>query len=330
MRTLWIGLLSLALPILAAVPLAAQTTGRPPGDGPTEVKIQIIFLDLERVSSAEQNFTANLAYRARWKDERLRHAGPGQTFMPLSDIWHPRVQVVNQQSLQKTLPDEARVSPEGEVATTQRFWGQFSQPMQLHDFPFDEQTLSVEVVAAGQEPGAVTFIADPEGPSAVPESLSVSDWRIHAWNAHPFDFTISTAARTLPGFRIDLTAARVRRYHMVQVVLPLVMIICMSWIVFWINPANANPRISVSVTAMLTLVAYRFAIAASLPRIAYLTRLDWFILGSSLLVFASLIEVAVTSVLCEKGRDETARRLNVWMRVVCPIAFVLVALLALA
>ena len=46
---------------------------------------------------------------------------------------------------------------------------------------------------------------------------------------------------------------------------------------------------------MLTLIAYRFAIGSEVPKLPYLTRLDAFILASSLLVFLSLIEVMLTT-----------------------------------
>ncbi len=46
---------------------------------------------------------------------------------------------------------------------------------------------------------------------------------------------------------------------------------------------------------MLTLIAYRFLLGGMLPRISYLTRLDYFLLGSTVLVFLALVEAACTS-----------------------------------
>ena len=81
---------------------------------------------------------------------------------------------------------------------------------------------------------------------------------------------------------------------------------------------------------MLTLVAYRFAVSASLPKIAYLTRMDWFILGSSLLIFASLLQVVATTYMMEKEKVVLARRINQYTRIIAPIAFLLVAYFSLA
>ena len=87
------------------------------------------------------------------------------------------------------------------------------------------------------------------------------------------------------------------------------------------DPAESGTDISVAVTSMLTLIAYRFAIGTFLPVISYLTRLDLFILGSTLLVFFSLVEVVVTSNLARKKRMELAYTID---RISCwafPIAF---------
>ena len=312
---------TLGLVMGLAVAAAAQGTIRPSDDQDiTEVRLQVGLLDLERIQSAEQSFTANLFYAARWRDEGLRHEGPGPKTLSLDEIWHPRLQLVNQQRLVKTFGDVATVTPDGQVTVAQRVWGQFSQPLQLREFPFDVQTLHVEIVGSGHDEGTVTFLPDPDHPSVVSDALSITDWEIGGWSARPSEFLIAGITRSVPSFRLELTLARIHGYHLVQVILPLLMIIFMSWIVFWINPKNTNPRISVSVTAMLTLIAYRFAVGRSLPPIGYLTRLDWFILGASLLVFAALVEVIVTVFLCESGREKTALRINRWMRVIGPVA----------
>jgi hypothetical protein len=320
----------IALIALAQSSLAAELTSRPGDeDEPTEVKIEAVLLDLQDITGANQSFTANFAYIARWHDDRLRHEGPGQRTLSLDDIWHPRLQIVNRQSIQETFPAEAQVSPEGDVALVQRVWGQFSQPLLLKDFPFDQQSLNINLVGTGHEDGNVNFISDPEFPSSVADTFSISDWKLTAWNAGPMTLTVARADRGAPGFRFDLSVERVRSYHIVNVILPLVMIICMSWVVFWLDPKTAAPRVSVAVTAMLTLIAYRFAVGTSLPKIAYLTRMDWFVLGSSILVFASLLEVVITSWLAGEDRLDAAHKINRRMRVIAPIAFLLIVLFSL-
>jgi cadmium resistance protein CadD (predicted permease) len=110
------------------------------------------------------------------------------------------------------------------------------------------------------------------------------------------------------------------------VIVPLVLIVAMSWVVFWIDPRESGTQISVAITAMLTVMAYRFAVGTNLPKLEYMTRLDLFILGSSILVFVSLIQVVVTSSLAKSDRILKARKIDLWCRWLFPIVFVLIAL----
>ena len=109
-----------------------------------------------------------------------------------------------------------------------------------------------------------------------------------------------------------------------KVIIPLVLILAMSWVVFWIDPTESGTQISVAITTMLTLIAYRFAIGTALPKVSYLTRLDYFILISTVLVYATLVEVVVTSTLAKRGKLERARKIDRWSRWLFPWGFALV------
>jgi hypothetical protein len=87
-------------------------------------------------------------------------------------------------------------------------------------------------------------------------------------------------------------------------------IIAMSWVVFWIDPKFVAPRLSVAVTSMLTLIAYRFLLGALLPRLSYLTRMDFFLIGATLLVLATVVQVAVTTRAEDRDQGRRARRIN--------------------
>jgi cadmium resistance protein CadD (predicted permease) len=73
---------------------------------------------------------------------------------------------------------------------------------------------------------------------------------------------------------------------------------------------------------MLTLIAYRFAIGATLPAISYLTRLDVFILLSTILIYASLIVVLVTTVYTRKDKPAIATRIDEISRWAFPVFYV--------
>jgi gamma-aminobutyric acid receptor subunit beta len=111
-----------------------------------------------------------------------------------------------------------------------------------------------------------------------------------------------------------------------KVILPLILIVAMSWTVFWVAATEVGPQLGVATTSMLTLIAYRFAIDRQLPVLPYTTSLDAFILMSTLLVFFALIEVLVTTIFEGKHRNKQAKRIDRYCRVIFPLIFVIASI----
>src|SRR5260370_39597271 len=79
---------------------------------------------------------------------------------------------------------------------------------------------------------------------------------------------------------------------------------------------------------MVTLIAYRYAVDTQVPRLPYMTRIDLFFLVSTLLVFFSLIEVLVTTILDNNQQRERAKKIDRYCRVIFPAIFA-IALIAI-
>ena len=304
---------------------APVNADRPDVEGvTTSVYITIFVIDVDEIRTSDQSFDANVFFAFRWKDPRLAHDGPGTISRPLDDVWNPKPLIINQQRSWLTMPDIVDIAPDGEVIYRQRAWGAFSQPLSLQDFPFDRQRFSISVASVGYDSSEVDFILDTNIPSGIAPELSVADWTITDWKSGPFEY------EPIPGISVsayELTIDGKRRYgyFVAKVIIPLILIVAMSWVVFWINPKEAGTQISVAITAMLTLIAYRFAVGADLPKISYLTRLDFFILGSTILVFASLLEVVITSAYARSGRLAFAVKMDLWCRWLFPGVFAILA-----
>lgn len=317
--------LMMGLMILLAGTSALQAdTSRPipENGGPTEVQIQIFVLDLDEIDSANQTFSANVYLEATWQDPRLKaDPGSGKRRVSMAEIWHPRLQVLNQQRLWLTMDEVAEIAVDGTVSYRQRGWGSFSQPLELHEFPFDRQELTVQLVAAGFLDDEVSLAATVG--SGIAGKLSVADWNVVDWK---MDAEIPVPGP--PGvMEEDASVALVisveRRigYYLIKVILPLVLIVAMSWVVFWIDARETGTRTSVAITAMLTLIAYRFAVGANLPDVSYLTRLDYFIMVSTVLVYAALVVVVVTASYVASDRVHVAHHVDRWARWLFALAF---------
>ena len=172
---------------------------------------------------------------------------------------------------------------DGNVIYRQRIFGKFSQPLDLRKFPMDQQTLNFEIISVGNTPSEVNLIQNSSG---INEKFSLPNWQIINW-----EFCRTTIFSFLPdvpakeGVIFSITAERYVHFYIFKFIIPLLLIVFMSWIVFWIDPTDYASQISVAITSMLTLIAYQYLVGSSLPRVPYLTRLDELMFFSTAMVF---------------------------------------------
>jgi len=302
---------------------------RPAADsGPTEISAGIWVVDINSIDSAQQSFVADVAVALHWKDSRLAHTSGGVVHYGLEQIWHPRVVIVNEtNSVIRMLPETFDVEADGTVLYRQRYVGSFTQPLRLQSFPFDKQDFRVHLVAIRYSPNEIKFVPDQAWVDAglkqaggIAQSITLLDWTVDKWDIKTLPYTLAPGL-IYSGYVFEFTASRKVEHYILKVILPLILIVMMSWAVFWIDPATSNSQISIAVTSMLTLIAYRFAVDSQLPRLPYMTRLDAFFLTSTLLVFFSLIEVLVTTILDNNKQTARAKKIDRYCRAIFPAIF---------
>jgi len=158
---------------------------------PTEVRVGIFVIDVDEVNSADQNFAASVYYEARWTSPSLVHEGPGPMHRRITDIWTPRLVIVNQQMAWTAFPGSVEVYPDGEVVLRQKVWGRFSQPLELRNFPMDRQTLSIHLVAAGllvEEVAMIPLETEGRATSGIAQRFSLPDWDVLSDRAEPVPY----------------------------------------------------------------------------------------------------------------------------------------------
>lgn len=308
----------------------AEVLAVPPSETgkPVEVRVSMVLIDLDEINSADQNFAANFYYELRWRDFRLAHDKPGPIIAPLSSVWHPDIQIVNQQKIFRTIAERVDIHPNGEVVYRQRVWGHFSQPLDLQEFPLDRQTFELQLASSRFTVEEVRLIEDPDLPSGIADKFSLADWDVLSWSTAAGTYAPFKDALPVPMLSLSLDVDRKINYYTMQFILPLIFIVAMSWIAFWVHPSESGTQFSVGVTSMLTLIAYRFAAAGQLPKISYMTRMDFFIFFATVLVFLTLIEVLVTASLTNSNRVTLAETMDRWSRILFPIAFVILSVIA--
>ena len=96
------------------------------------------------------------------------------------------------------------------------------------------------------------------------------------------------AVNSLPSSGVELVFEIERdfQYYLFKVIFPIILILLVSWSVFWIHPKELESKLTITIVCLLSLIAYNFVIDEDLPKLSYLTILDYVVLLSY--VFATI------------------------------------------
>ena len=297
-----------------------QIEERPgPTDRPTEVTVGFRLLDVTAIEDTSQSITADFVLSQTWTDQRLA-AFEGCRF-GLDEVWNPQIDIINAGRLFTRLPQRVDVLESGRVRYLQRYQGSMVFRYDAHQFPFDLHDIVITLLSIEYGEKDVRFIIDEAFTGRKSDEFNVPDWEISEVQAKIFSQAMDAFSRNNAGYAFSISAKRRPGYYIGKVIFPLILIVLMSWTVFWIDPAQFGSQIGMSATSMLTLIAFQFAMGNILPPLNYYTLMDKFIIGSTILVFLSLIESVTTSCLVAMQKRETALRIDRLCRLAFPAAF---------
>lgn len=296
-----------------------------PGE-PTKIRLGLTIVDVTSISDLDQTVSIDAVLNIRWQDPRLASA-TGCRFQ-MDQVWHPDIQLLNSGELASRRGLELVVGEQGWLEGSLRLRGAIANPRSMADFPFDEHTIVLDIMSLRYPSSEVEFEVEDQWTLRA-SNLTIPDWAIGDVSAQIDNVTLPQLGRVASTYRLSLPAQRLPRFYIYKIIMPLIMIVFMSWGVFWVNPQSLAPQLTLSGTSMLTLVTFQFTMNDLLPRIGYFTQLDKFILSSSVLVFLALVEAVSTGFIASRGGERTAQLLDRYSRIGFPTTFIVVVLVTL-
>jgi len=312
-------------------PLVANDLLRPPPhqDQPIAVSVAIHVTNLTDIDEVTERFNLMFYLFSQWKDPRLafKPQNPHQHFhyFQPNEVWHPRLDLVNSINPRSTSDSSIRVTPEGIVLYTERSSVQLSTRFHLRRFPFDTQHLQIlihpfigqaHLISLSSDQG-YTWISAEE---AVYSSLA--EWELVGIKVHSAPVLISKV-EPVPEARFEIVVKRRYAYYVWKIFLPLLLIVALSWTVYWIDTRDLSSQVQISVTTILTVIAFSFSISLSLPKVPYLTFIDAFFLDCLVFVFFTAIEMTTVHVSGRTTRSSLGLEIRRISQVAVPIVFVL-------
>ncbi|XP_021348248.1 glycine receptor subunit alpha-3-like isoform X2 [Mizuhopecten yessoensis] len=291
----------------------------PPGyetNTPITSAVQLYILSIDSISDSTMDFGMSMFIRQRWNDNRLTYTAFGglknlelDTKM-IDSIWVPDLYIVNEKKAYfhvVTVPNKLmHIYPNGDVFYSMRVSGRFACNMHLHKYPLDEQRCSLRLESYGYSVETLLLRWN-DLPVEKSPKLSLPQFEMGEITDHICDVTYAGVNYTCISMSVKLS--RNYGYYIIQVFIPSILIVLLSWVSFWLNIDAVPARISLGLLTVLTMTTQSSGARATLPRVSYVKAIDVWMSMCLIFVFSALIEFAYVNVLArvEQRRRQTIK-----------------------
>uniref|UniRef100_A0A3B5LU74 Gamma-aminobutyric acid type A receptor subunit alpha6a n=1 Tax=Xiphophorus couchianus TaxID=32473 RepID=A0A3B5LU74_9TELE len=274
------------------------------GGGITEVKTDIFVTSFGPVSDVEMEFTMDMFFRQMWVDERLKFEGPIEILRlnnrMVDKIWTPDAFFRNSKksiSHNMTTPNKLfRIMQNGTVLYTMRLTISAECPMNLMDFPMDGHACPLRFGSYAYTNSEIIFTwrkglaGSVECPK---ESISLLQYDLVGQILSSEIMRLNTGQYSVQV--VHFLLQRKLGYYLIQTYIPLIMVVVLSQVSFWINKESVPARTVAGITTVLTMTTLSISARQSLPKVAYATAMDWFIAVCFAFVASALVEFAAVN-----------------------------------
>lgn len=264
-----------------------------PHKHPEKVYVGVYLNDISGFDTKEGRFKADLYIWLKW----------------LGSDTIPQFSISNAEIDSKELI--SRESDHNWHSARWRLQGTFRGNFPLVDFPFDEQQIAINIdmpVEGGE------LIPD-QAASGMSKQFSITGWvykpffkvkrlsKTYASDLGSIDH--EGVGQAVHSVQYKLKLDRPFSANFIKLIIPLMIILIMASLAFYLTSDQLVVRNSMVVTALLTCVAFHFSQAESLPDVSYLVAAEKFFLWSYSLILLALVGVVFSHRLYIKSSNKS-------------------------
>ncbi|XP_069386205.1 glycine receptor subunit alpha-3 isoform X2 [Paralichthys olivaceus] len=294
---------------------------------PVNVSCNIFINSFGSIAETTMDYRVNIFLRQQWNDPRLAYAEYPDDSLDLDpsmldSIWKPDLFFANEKGahFHEVTTDNKllRIFKNGNVLYSIRLTLTLSCPMDLKNFPMDVQTCimqlesylttdeSAAALSSSEEVGYtmndLIFEWQENGSVQVAEGLTLpqfilkdeSDLRYCTKHYNTGKFTC---------IEVRFHLERQMGYYLIQMYIPSLLIVILSWVSFWINMDAAPARVALGITTVLTMTTQSSGSRTSLPKVSYVKAIDIWMAVCLLFVFSALLEYAAVNFVSRQHKE---------------------------
>ncbi|KAL3880087.1 hypothetical protein ACJMK2_032356 [Sinanodonta woodiana] len=280
-------------------------------DRPTEIECNLYVNSVDSINEVNMDFTVGIILHLSWVDTRPMANTQMDEFEYLEmdsnhmdKLWTPDIYFPNEKRASfhnVMMPNRMlRFYSNGTISYTTRLSVTLTCPMDLKKYPFDKQTCSILIESFGYTDDKLSLLWSNHSDAVVVNfGIVLPQFRITDQKYKEF-----TRVHRITGNHSCLQAEfhleRNIGYYIVQMYVPSMLIVMLSWVSFWLNANSVPGRVSLGVLSVLTISTQSSIVNSSLPRVSYTKAIDIWMAMCLVFVFAALIEFAMVNVASRK------------------------------
>ncbi|KAM4797345.1 glycine receptor subunit alpha-2 isoform 2-T2 [Rhinophrynus dorsalis] len=278
---------------------------------PVNVTCNIFINSFGSIAETTMDYRVNIFLRQQWNDPRLSYSEYPDDSLDLDpsmldSIWKPDLFFANEKgaNFHDVTTDNKllRIFKNGNVLYSIRLTLTLSCPMDLKNFPMDVQTCAMQLESFGYTMNDLIFEWLSNSPVQVADGLTLPQFILKEENELGY-CTKHYNTGKFTCIEVKFHLERQMGYYLIQMYIPSLLIVILSWVSFWINMDAAPARVALGITTVLTMTTQSSGSRASLPKVSYVKAIDIWMAVCLLFVFAALLEYAAVNFVSRQHKE---------------------------
>lgn len=260
--------------------------------------------------ATDMSFDVDLYLYMHWRDSSLNHSS--EEYVLVNDpkvrdkMWLPDLYFANARNSKfhdVTAPNfNLFIDKHGNIAYSIRITLNVACNLDLANYPMDRQTCGIRIISYAYVESQVNVTWFAHNSTRYNPEIGLPEFKIERLTPKYCDGTYHYAIME-HSYRIDKFSCleavihlnRQIGYHLVQSFIPTALIVCISWVSFWIDRRAVPARVTLSFTTLLSLSTLGNGLRFGLPQVAYAKAIDFWFGSCMFFVFLSLVEFAAVN-----------------------------------
>lgn len=278
-----------------------------PSAAAQRVSVGMYLKEVPQIDLKTNSYLADFYLWFRWSGA----IDPTKSFEFTNGVEHWDVLAVPIYAEPETLPDGTRY----QIFHIQ---GRFSHAFPLHDYPFDQQDIIIEIEDREHRTSELAYVADDEATN-FHEGIEIPGWQLDgvvaevseaSYRSNFGDPRIQPGADVYSHYAFSLRISRPVFGYLVKTVLPIAIVILITFVAFFVPSKYFEGRLGLAITSLVSAVALQLTSGADLPSVGYMVLLDEIYNVSYAIILLTLVESMVAVRLFDAGQEARAQRLD--------------------